>query len=174
MAGAVDERQASLFDEGQAPTLPTGKPPPRRPKRTVTAEAASSPAAAAAATAPSVQQRRARDAEPAAQSAAATDRALSQPQAAAASVLPTGLPPVEESVDALAARLLPAELDALAAALPDMALAHLAVAAARQLRRRLVRSGGAGKSGGRNRGSPLERAARQLAAEMGGSAGPDD
>ncbi len=79
----------------------------------------------------------------------------------------------EVSVEVLAERVTAAELDALAAALPDEALAHLVLAGARQLRRRLVRVGA--NAGGRlarvakGRGaSSLERAARQLAAEMGG------
>ena len=79
----------------------------------------------------------------------------------------------EVSVEVLAERVTAAELDALAAALPDDALAHLVLAGARQLRRRLVRVGA--NAGGRlarvakGRGaSSLERAARQLAAEMGG------
>jgi hypothetical protein len=72
--------------------------------------------------------------------------------------------------DTLAARLSsPAELDELAAALPDDALARLTLAAVRQLRRRLARSGGRGGAS-----AALERAARHLAAELGGQAGSDD
>lgn len=74
-------------------------------------------------------------------------------------------------VDALAAGLSPAELDELAAALPDDALAHLVTAVMRQLRRRLARTGA--RSGGKSRDSALERAARQVAAELGEADGSD-
>jgi hypothetical protein len=71
----------------------------------------------------------------------------------------------------MAAKLSSAGLEELAAALSDEALARLVLAAARQLRRRLVRGGG--RKG--QRPSPaLERAARQLAAELGGDGGTDD
>lgn len=76
-------------------------------------------------------------------------------------------------MDALAARVSPAELDELAAALPDDALAHFVLAAVRQLRRRLARAGGR-SGGGKGHGSVLERTARQLAAELGGAGGSDD
>ncbi len=46
--------------------------------------------------------------------------------------------PAEADIDALAARLSPAELDQLAAALPDESLARLVLATIRQLRRRLA------------------------------------
>ena len=75
------------------------------------------------------------------------------------------LEPVSDSIDVIAARLSPAELKEFIAALSDDALACLVIATARQLRRRLVRSGG---SGGKGRASALERAARQLIAELGG------
>lgn len=79
--------------------------------------------------------------------------------------------PVEASMDALAARLSSGELDDLAAGLSDDALAHLALAAVRQLRRRLARGGGRGS--GRSRTSTLERTTRQIAAELGGIDGGD-
>ncbi len=82
----------------------------------------------------------------------------------------SGDAPLGDSIDALAARLSPAELNELVAALPDEALAHLVVATARQLRRRLARSGG---RGGKGRASALERSARQLIAELG-EQGDDD
>lgn len=75
-----------------------------------------------------------------------------------------------DSIDVLAARLSPAELNELVAGLTDDALAHLVVATARQLRRRLARSGGRGGTG---RTSALERSARQLIAELG-EQGDDD
>ena len=78
---------------------------------------------------------------------------------------------VGASIDVVAARLSPAELKELVAALPDDALACLIIATARQLRRRLVRSGG---PGGSTRDSVLERAARQLIAELGGQDEGDD
>lgn len=53
---------------------------------------------------------------------------------------------------------------------PD-ALACLVIATVRQLRRRLVRSGG---RGGKVCNSVLERAARQLIAELGGQDEGDD
>ena len=65
----------------------------------------------------------------------------------------------------IAARLSPAELKEFVAALPDDALACLVIATARQLRRRLVLSGG---RGGKGCNSALERVARQLFAELGG------
>lgn len=76
-----------------------------------------------------------------------------------------------DSIDVLAARLSPTELNGLVAALPDDALAHLVIATVRQLRRRLVRSGG---RGGKGRTSALERSARQLIAELGGQGDDDD
>ncbi len=75
------------------------------------------------------------------------------------------------SIDGLAARLSPVELTALVAALSDAALAHLVIATARQLRRRLARSGGRGSKG---HTSPLERSALQLIAELGGQGEDDD
>ena len=82
------------------------------------------------------------------------------------------LGPVGDSIDVIAARLSPAELKAFVAALPDDALACLVIATVRQLRRRLVRSGG---RGGKGRNSVLEQAARQLIAELGGQdEGGDD
>lgn len=98
--------------------------------------------------------------------AAAKARAVRQHRADA----PAAPPPAPNGHDAsgdgaasLATRLSPAELEELAAALSDDALARLVVAAMRQLRRRLARGGG--RAG---RPSPaLDRAARQLAAELG-------
>ena len=79
--------------------------------------------------------------------------------------------PVSDSIDVIAARLSLAELKEFVVALPDDALARLVIATARQLRRRLVRSGG--RSGG-SRNSVLERSARQLIAELGGQDEGDD
>lgn len=77
---------------------------------------------------------------------------------------PGPAPSGPEDFESLAARASPAELDALAVALPDNALAHLALASARQLKRRLARAAGAHRSGrGRTRPNPLERAAQELA-----------
>ena len=73
-------------------------------------------------------------------------------------------------VAGLAAQLSPAELDELAAVLSDEALARLLLAAARQLRRRLSRGGRAGP----RPSAALDRAARQLAAELGGQGAEDD
>jgi len=70
----------------------------------------------------------------------------------------------------LAMRLSPAELDGLAAALSDDALARLVVAAVRQLRRRLARGGG---HTARRPSPALDRAARQVAAELGAEGGDD-
>jgi len=79
--------------------------------------------------------------------------------------------PEPDSLDTLAARLSPAELNELVATLPDQGLAHLVVAAVRQLRRRLAR---AGRQAGRRRApSPLERAARELVVELGEHSGDD-
>jgi len=71
---------------------------------------------------------------------------------------------------ALAARLCRAEMAELAAALSDEALAHLVIAAVRQLRRRLARSNG---RGGRVRAPALERAVQQLVGELGGQDGDE-
>ena len=71
----------------------------------------------------------------------------------------------------IATRLSPAELKEFVAALPDDALACLVIATARQLRRRLVRSGG---RGGKGRNPVLEQSARQLIAELGGQDEGDD
>lgn len=73
--------------------------------------------------------------------------------------------PIEPSAVDLAARLDMPELDELVATVPDDALAHLTLAAVRQLRRRLARS--TGRKGGKGRASALERAGQQLAAELG-------
>lgn len=87
---------------------------------------------------------------------------------AGAPAVPDGLTAPDDGIPGMAARLSPAELEELAALLSDDALARLVVAAVRQLRRRLAR--GAGRRG--QRSSPgLERAARQLAAELGGEGG---
>jgi hypothetical protein len=76
-----------------------------------------------------------------------------------------------DSLDTRAARLSRAELNELAAALPDDALARLVIDAVRQLRRRLARSN---RHAGKRGTSVLERAARQLAAELGGQGGDED
>jgi CRP-like cAMP-binding protein len=99
----------------------------------------------------------------------------------AASVPPTvaSAETAEVAVEVLAERLTAAELDALVAAVPDETLAHLVVAGMRQLRRRLVRTGatasGRSARAAKGRGaSALERAARELAAELGGAGGGED
>ncbi len=84
---------------------------------------------------------------------------------------PNGHQAPEDGGGSLATRLSPAELEELAATLSDDALAHLVVAAVRQLRRRLARGGG---RTGRRPSPALDRAARQLAAELGGQADPDE
>lgn len=80
--------------------------------------------------------------------------------------------PEPDSLDTLAARLTPAELSELVTALPDHALAHLVIATIRQLRRRLTRINGRAGKGGAS--SPLERAARQLIAELGEQGDDED
>jgi len=84
---------------------------------------------------------------------------------------PDGPASVEEGITGMAARLSPADLDELAAALSDEALARLVLAAVRQLRRRLARGG---TRAGRRSSPALERAARQLAAELGGEGSSED
>jgi hypothetical protein len=79
--------------------------------------------------------------------------------------------PAAPGIDALAARLSAAELDEFAAVLSNESLAHLALAVVRQLRRRLARAGGKSRSSGKGRAAILERAARQLATELGGLGG---
>ena len=76
-----------------------------------------------------------------------------------------------DRIDVLAARLSRTEWDQLVAALPDDALAHLIIATARQLRRRLGRSH---RRGGKGRASALERSAQQLIAELSGLGEYDD
>ena len=77
-----------------------------------------------------------------------------------------------DGLSTLAARLSPAELNELVAALPDAALGHLVIVTVRQLRRRLARNN---SEVGKHRSSiPLDRAARQLMAELGEQGGDDD
>jgi hypothetical protein len=77
-----------------------------------------------------------------------------------------------DSLDTLAARLSPAELNDFVAALPDVALGHLVIVTVRQLRRRIARNN---RDAGKHRSSiHLERAARQLIAELGEQGGDDD
>ena len=83
---------------------------------------------------------------------------------------PNGHQAPGEDAASLATRLSPAELDELAAALSDDALAHLVVATVRQLRRRLARGGG---RAARQPSPALDRAARQIAAELGADSGDD-
>ncbi len=83
-------------------------------------------------------------------------------------------PQAQATLAELAARGTPSELDELIRALPDSGLAHLAVASVRALRRRLAKPGATGGRGRKGRAGALERAAHQLAAEIGGTAGGDD
>lgn len=85
------------------------------------------------------------------------------------------LGPVVEMAEEVAARLTPVELDDLVRALPDGKLAHLLVAATRDLRRRLARAGSQRRSRAAKGGaSDLERALRQVAAELGEPASADE
>ena len=83
-------------------------------------------------------------------------------------------PQAEATLAELAARATPSELDEMMRALTDNGLAHLAVASVRALRRRLARPGASGGRGRKGRAGALERAAHQIAAELGGSASGDD
>ena len=141
---AVDERQVDLFGEA----APDGPVIRRAVKKRVRA----------APPAPVAQP----DPDPPAVSVA-----LAPPVQETGLVQETG-PFQETGVESLAARLSPGELDAFVAALSDDALASLVVEAVRQTRRRLVRVGRHGKTSGKAPSSPLERAAKQLAAELGG------
>jgi hypothetical protein len=76
-----------------------------------------------------------------------------------------------DSLDVKVARLSQAELNDLAAALPDPALAHLVIIAVREIRRRLGRIS---RHAGKRRSSVLERATQQLIAELGGQRGSED
>ena len=78
---------------------------------------------------------------------------------------------LRNSINVLAARLSRTEWNELVATLPDDALAHLVIATARQLRRRLARSRG---QGGKGRTSALERSAQQLIIELSGQGEDDD
>ena len=73
--------------------------------------------------------------------------------------------PLCDSINVMAARLSRTEWNELVATLPDDALAHLIIATARQLRRRLARSHG---RSGKGRTSALERSTQQLIVELGG------
>ena len=81
--------------------------------------------------------------------------------------LPVEPPAAEpEGATAFAARATEADLDALVTALDDDALAQLALASARQLKRRLARAHGRQQpKSGRKRPSALAKAGAQLAAE---------
>ena len=79
-------------------------------------------------------------------------------------------PQAEATLAELGARATPSELDELIRALPDDGLAHLAVASVRTLRRRLAKPAASGGRGRKGRAGGLERAAHQIAAELGGSA----
>ena len=101
---------------------------------------------------------------------AAKARTIRQQGVPAPAPAPNGHQAPGDDADSLAKRLSPAELDELVAALSDDALARLVVAAVRQLRRRLARGGGRAA----RRPSPaLDRAARQIAAELGAESGDD-
>jgi hypothetical protein len=80
---------------------------------------------------------------------------------------PPAEPPAAEpeTATAFAARATEADLDELVAALDDDALAQLALASARQLKRRLTRAYGRQPRSGRKRASALDKAGAQLAAE---------
>ena len=111
--------------------------------------------------------------EPAVPDVRPTRKDKSSQKIAAASPLSTEDVRIErDSLDILATSLSPAELNEFVAALPDSALGHLVIVTVRQLRRRLARNN---RVGGKHRGSiPLERAARQLIAELGEQGGDDD
>ena len=79
--------------------------------------------------------------------------------------------PLSNGIDMVAARLSRIEWNELVAALPDDALAHLVIATARQLRRRLARSRG---RSGKGHTSALERSAQQLIVDLGGQGENDD
>ncbi len=101
---------------------------------------------------------------------AASARTIRQQRVPPPAQAPNGHQAPGDDTASLAGRLSPAELDELAAALSDDALARLVVAAVRQLRRRLARGGGRAA----RRPSPaLDRAARQVAAELGTEGGDD-
>lgn len=77
-------------------------------------------------------------------------------------------------MEGFAARASPADLDALVVALSDAALAHLALASARQLRRRLGRAVATHRGMGRARPGMLERADHDLAREWATPPETDD
>ena len=83
-------------------------------------------------------------------------------------------PQAEATLAELAAGATPSELDELIRALSDAGLAHLAVASVRALRRRLAKPGASSGRGRTGRVGALERAANQLATELGGSPSGDD
>jgi hypothetical protein len=81
--------------------------------------------------------------------------------------------PAETTPAALAARATRPELDEFVGALSDEGLAHLAVVSVRALRRRLAKGAAPGARGSKGRATgTLERAARQLAADLGGAGAP--
>ena len=81
--------------------------------------------------------------------------------------LPAAEPPAAqpETATAFAARATEADLDEFVTALDDDALAQIALASARQLKRRLARAHGRQPRSGRRRPSALDKAGAQLAAE---------
>jgi hypothetical protein len=79
-------------------------------------------------------------------------------------------PSIEATPASLAARATPAELDEFVGALSDEGLAHLALESVRAVRRRLAKGAARGVRGSKGRAAgALERAACQLAAELGGA-----
>ncbi len=79
-------------------------------------------------------------------------------------------PQTEATLAELAARATPSELDELIRALTENGLDHVTLASVRALRRRLAKPAAGGGRGGKGRAGALERAAHQIAAELGGAA----
>ena len=95
----------------------------------------------------------------------AVEPAEAPPCADAAPAAQPAAAPAATDIGALAARLTPSELEELAASVSDDGLARLMLASLRQLRRRIGRPD-RGRDG-KAPASALERAGRQLAAELG-------
>jgi len=159
-----DERQNDLFGLPAAPVET-----PRRVRPGLAAEATEDGVEVATGPkAPRARRKRAAQPEDEPTEAGA--------EASAEIAAPPPLPPPEpESPAALAERAGRADLDEFVSALSDEGLAHLALASARALKRRLARDKGRRGPGpaGKGGAGPLEKAVQSLSAEVAGSSGED-
>ena len=97
-----------------------------------------------------------------------------QPEPGLPPPAPEPVPSEPESATAFAERAAQADLDELVAALSDEALAYLALASARQLKRWIARTGGTRPGKALGRPSALNRADQDLAREWARQTDPDE